>query len=311
MLMEKLALWPGRSDVTLTAYVSLPDPGWPFPTEAHPAVIICPGGAYLNLSAGESAPVALALAARGYQAFVLEYSVASRVEKAEQCRRPAQLMDLAKAMVTVRENAEKWNLDGNKIAVMGFSAGGHLCAEYATHWHEPWLAEAIGVNSTQLRPDAAVLGYAITDYMLQKEQAGEHDPMFRASHQAFLGGNLSDEMLEQVSPCRHVGKHTPPMFLVHAADDGMVPVAHSLQMAQALTSAGVSCEMHMFQQGDHGFGVGHPMDRPWEAHRNRACAAWLDLAHTWLLKQFSPETKEPPLPSAEEFFRALEAKNNA
>lgn len=311
MLMEKLTLWPDRDDVTLTTYVSLPDPGWPFQTEAHPAVIICPGGAYLNLSAGEGAPVAMALAARGYQAFVLEYSVASRVEDDKLCRRPAQLIDLAKAMVTVRENAEKWNLDSAKIAVMGFSAGGHLCAEYATHWHDPWLAEAIGAASDQLRPNAAVLGYAITDYVLQKNQAGEHDPMFRASNRAFLGRNVSDELLEAVSPCRHVSEHTPPTFLVHAADDGMVPVEHSLRLAQSLTAAGVPCELHMFQQGDHGFGVGHPMDRPWEAHRNRACAAWLDLAHTWLLKQFAPETKEPSLPSAEEFFRAMEAKNNA
>ena len=307
MLMEQIALWPDRSDVTLTTYVTLPDPGWPFPSFSHPAVIICPGGAYLNLSHAEGSPIAMALAARGYQAFVLEYSVGSRAADPKQVRYPAQLVDLAKAVATLREHADRWNLDPDRIAVMGFSAGGHLCASYATHWHEPWLAEAVGTDSEQLRPGAAVLGYPITDYVLQRDCSSKPTPMMRASTAALFGEESpAQEELERLSPCRHVTEHTPPVFLVHAVDDSMVPVGNSLRMAQALTEAGIPCELHMFQQGDHGFGNAHPMDRPWEAHRNRACAAWLDLAHTWLLKQFSPETMEAALPSAEEFFRALE-----
>lgn len=309
MLMEQITLWPDRGDVTLTTYVSLPDPGWPFPSSPRPGVIICPGGAYLNLSDAEGGPIALALAARGYQAFVLEYSIASRVSGPEQARYPAQLIDLAKAMLTLRENARRWNLDPEQIAVMGFSAGGHLCASYAVHWHEPWLAQAVGADSALLRPRAAVLGYPITDYVLQRDRFADPIPMMTDSNRALFGEAAPpQEELERLSPCRHVTEHTPPVFLAHAADDGLVPVGNSLAMAQALTRAGIPCELHMFQQGDHGFANGHPMDRPWEAHRNRACAVWLDLAHRWLLKQFSPETMEAALPPAEEFFRAREQK---
>ncbi len=307
MLLKTIPLWPDRSDVTLTTYVTLPDPGWPFPSFPRPGVIICPGGAYLNLSDAEGSPIALEMSARGYQAFVLEYSVGSRVSTPTQTRYPAQLIDLAKAIAALRDNAADWNLDPDNIAIMGFSAGGHLCASYATHWHESWLADAVGTNTEYLRPTAAVLGYPITNYVLQNNAFSEPIPMMIASNCALFGdANPPKEELERLSPSLHVTQQTPPIFLVHASDDGLVPVGNSLCMAQALSTAGVPYELHIFQQGDHGFGNGHPMDRPWEAHRNRACSAWIDLAHTWLLKQFSPDTMEASLPSAEEFFRALE-----
>lgn len=302
MLMETVTLWPDRSDVKLTTYVSLPDPGWPFPAFPRPAVIVCPGGAYLDLSDAEGSPIALDLASRGYQAFVLEYSVRTRVSDRELVRYPAQLIDLAKAVATLRENASRWNLDPEHIAIMGFSAGGHLCASYAVHWHEPWLCKALNFDRELLRLSAAILGYPITDYVLQNNAFPEPSPMMRASNRALFGEtNPPQEELERLSPCLHVTEHTPPIFLMHAADDSMVPVGNSLHMAQALSAAKIPYELHIFQQGDHGFGNGHPMDRPWESHRNRSCAVWLDLAHTWLLKQFSPEAMEPPLPASLKF----------
>lgn len=305
MLTERLPLWPGREDVTLTAYITPPDPSWPFPTSPCPGIIVCPGGAYLDLSPKEGAPIALDFAVHGYQAFVLEYTVATRAPSGTDLRYPAQLRDLARAVSVVRENSGRWNLDRDKLVVMGFSAGGHLCASYAVHWHESWLAESVGADSEALRPTAAVLGYPIADYVLQDSAFPDPIPMMTASNQALFGAvHPAREELERLSPCRHVTEHTPPVFLVHAADDGLVPTGNSLRMAEALDRAGIPYELHIFQQGDHGFANGQPMDRPWEEHRSRACAAWLPLARTWLLKQFSRETLEAPLPSAEEFFRA-------
>ena len=310
MLLNTIPLWPDRNDVTLTTYVSLPDPGWPFPTSPRPGIIICPGGAYMNLSESEGAPIALELAARGFQAFVLHYSVGSRVSDPNQARYPAQLIDLAKAVVMLREYASEWNLDPELLAVMGFSAGGHLCASYATHWHEPWLSGSVGASADLLRPSAVVLGYPITNYTLQTNAFPEPIPMMIESNRTLFGKvSPSQQELDQLSPCLHVTENTPPVFLVHATDDGLVPVGNSLCMAQALSQAAIPYELHIFQQGDHGFANAHPMDRPWEAHRNRACAAWIDLVHTWLLKQFSPETMESPLPPAEEFFRAFEHRS--
>lgn len=309
MQIEKLTLWPHREDVTLTAYITPPDPSWPFPTAPCPGIIVCPGGAYLNLSPKEGATIALDFAVHGYQAFVLEYTVASTAPEGQDVRYPTQLCDLARAVSVVRENSAHWNLDPDKLVIMGFSAGGHLCASYAVHWHEPWLAEKLGVDSETLRPTAAVLGYPITDYVLQDAAFPNPIPMMTASNAALFGAvHPPREDLERLSPCLHVTEHTPPTFLVHAADDGLVPVGNSLSMAQALDRAGIPYELHIFQQGDHGFANGQPMDRPWESFRNRACAAWLPLVRTWLLKQLSPDTLEEQLPSAEEFFRVLEER---
>lgn len=295
MLTETVKLWDGREDVVLHAFVTEPDRGWPIPSDARPAVIICPGGAYLHHSDAEGAPVAMAMSARGYQAFVLEYSVATRVEDDAHCRYPAQLLDLAKAVMTVRQNAEKWNVNPHQLVTMGFSAGGHITSHFITKWHEPWLSEAVGADRELLRPSAAVLCYPLTDYVLQQAHADAMgDRLSRVSNQSYLGkGKPTAEQLEQQSPCRQVTDKTPPTFLAHAANDTMVPVAHSFAMAEGLAAAGVPYELHIFQEGDHGFGLGQSRTRPWERHHDRACSAWIDLAERWLLKYFAPETAEP------------------
>lgn len=309
MLIEKLNLWPERDDVRLTAYITPPDPGWPFPTSPLPGIIVCPGGAYLMLSPKEGDPMAMDFAVHGYQAFVLEYTVGSTAPNGKAARYPAQLCDLARAISVVRENSGRWNLDPEKLAIMGFSAGGHLCASYAVHWHEPWLAEQMGVDSETLRPTAAVLGYPITDYVLQDAAFDQPIPMMVASNQTLFGrARPGREALEELSPCLHVTEHTPPVFLVHAADDQLVPVGNSYQMAQALGRAGIPYELHVFQQGGHGFSDGRPMDRPWESHRDRACAAWPDLARAWLLRQFSAQPLEEEIPPIEEFLRLSQAQ---
>lgn len=311
MKMERIPLWPGRDDVALNVYVTPPDPAWPFPTPTRPGMLVCPGGAYLDLSPAEGEPLALDFACHGYQAFVLEYTVATKAPKTVDRRYPAQLIDLAKAISVIRENAGHWNLDADKLAIMGFSAGGHLCASYAVHWHEDWLAQAVGTDSQILRPQAAVLGYPITDYVLQEFSFDPPTPMMRASNRTVFGATQpTEEQLRQLSPCLYVSDQTPPTYLVHAADDGMVPVENSLRMAQALAQAGIPFELHIFQQGEHGFGAGHSMDTPWKTHTDRACSAWLPLSRTWLLKQFAPETVEAPLPDAEEFFRAKEQQQS-
>lgn len=304
MRMEQINLWPGREDVTLTGYITPKDPFWPFPTTPRPAMIVCPGGAYLNLSDSESDPMAMDFAVHGYQAFVLRYSVGTVVSRPEQARYPAQLRDLARAIAVVRENSGRWNLDPDKVAIMGFSAGGHLCASYAVHWHELWLAEEMGVDSAVLRPSAAVLGYPITDYVLQ-DAAFEHPiPMMVASNQTLFGvARPGREELERLSPCLHVTEHTPPVFLAHAADDQLVPVGNSYQMAQALDRAGIPYEFHVFRQGSHGFADGRDMDKPWENGRVRGCAAWLPLVRTWLQGALYPQLLEPEPPSVEDFMR--------
>lgn len=302
MIVQTLNPIPQRPWVTLTTCIHEPDPMLPVAAPPRPAILICPGGGYFMLSAMEGDPIAMEFAGAGYNTFVLRYSVSSTAPEG-QTRYPAQLEELAASMALIRQNAARWQTDPEHIAIMGFSAGAHLCATLAVHWHEPWLAEKLGTSPEQLRPMAAVLGYPVVSFAFQKEYSKTHpNPVLEECDAALLGRKPSQELLDQVSAERCVTEHTPPIFAVHAADDGMVPVEHSLLLGRAMAEAGRPFELHIFQQGDHGFGQGGPMDRPWELNRARAAAAWLPLAKTWLLKQYVPETWEEKLPPMEEFF---------
>lgn len=302
MIVQTLYPIPERPWVALTAYVHEADPMLPFPAPPRPAILICPGGGYCMLSPTEGDPVAMEFAGAGYNTFVLRYSVASTAPGGA-ARYPAQLEEAAASMVLIRTHAKEWRTDPAHIAVMGFSAGAHLCAMLAARWHEPWLAEKLGVSSEQLRPMAAVLGYPVVSFAFQAERNKlRANPVLQECGRVLLGDDPSPELLREVSADQQVSEHTPPIFAVHAADDGMVPVEHSLLLGQAMARAGRPFELHIFQQGDHGFALGGgPMEAPWDGTRGRAAGAWVEMAKTWLLKQYVPEAWEQPLPPMEGF----------
>lgn len=302
MIVKTLNPIPERPWVTLTTYIHEPDHMLPFAAPPRPAVLICPGGGYFMLSPSEGDPIAMEFAGAGYNTFVLRYTVTSTSPNGE-ARYPAQLEELAVSMALIRRNAALWQTDSEHIAVMGFSAGAHLCAMLATHWHEPWLAQKLGMTPDQLRPMAAVLGYPVISFAFQTERNKiRSNPVLQDCDRALLGTNPSRELLEEVSADLHISEYTPPIFVCHAADDGMVPVEHSLLLGQAMAKAGRPFELHIFQQGDHGFALGGPMESPWDGTRFKAAAAWVEMAKTWLLKQYVPEALEQPLPPMEEFF---------
>ena len=302
MIIQTLNPIPERPWVTLTTYIHEPDPMLPFPAPPRPAILICPGGGYFMLSPTEGDPIAMEFAGAGYNTFVLRYSVASTAPDGA-ARYPAQLEEAAAAMALIRQNAAQWQTDSEHIAVMGFSAGAHLCAMLATHWHEPWLASKLGVTPDQLRPMAAVLGYPVISFAFQTERNKiQPNPVLQDCDRALLGDAPSRELLEEVSAELCVSENTPPIFVCHAADDGLVPVEHSLRLGKAMAKAGRPFELHIFQQGDHGFALGGPMESPWDGTRAKAAAAWVGMAKTWLLKQYVPGAWEQPLPPMEGFF---------
>jgi acetyl esterase/lipase len=160
MLFEKINIAPEKKNVYLSAYIR--DSG-DFDIK-RPAVIVLPGGGYMNCAFQEGEPVALRFAAMGYQAFLLKYSTLFSVFPSRPdfgranpgVHYPGPMEDLGRAIIAIRENAERWCVDPDKIILCGFSAGAHLAAMYATHWNRPELSSALGVEASLLRPAACI-----------------------------------------------------------------------------------------------------------------------------------------------------------
>lgn len=293
MYIETLKLWEDREDVELTTFVTMPDP-FLKTLEKRPAVIVCPGGAYQSCPrhGNEGDPVAMAFAMEGYQSFVLEYSVQERAPEGKTMF-PAQLVDLARAMVMLREHTEEWSVDVSKISIIGFSAGAHLCGMMATSWHEPWLAARVGVSPDDLKPLTAMLIYGLLDYTVQEAFNKAHkSPMLPVDINSTVFGcpEPDEAMCRANSPAQKITENTVPIFMAAAVNDGMVNAIQSVYMAEKLHKAGIPYELHMFEYGDHGFSLGRNLFEPFRQDKMHACAQWLPLAKTFLMHHIAPET---------------------
>lgn len=296
MKIETIKLWEDRDDVELTMFLNESDPFLGEPIK-KPAFIAAPGGAYQRCPrhGNEGDAVAMAFAIDGYQGFVLEYSVASRAPQGK-AMFPAQIIDMGKAILTIREHAEEWNVDVDKISICGFSAGAHLCSMYATTWHEKLLSETFGCDSEQFRVMSALCIYGLYDYVLQEEYNAAHSnvmsdgsgniPVFGTEHP-------EKKILEKYSPVLLVNEKVPAMFLAAATDDGLVPAMHTIRMAEKLQESGIPYECHIFQYGEHGFSLGRNIFEPFKQELTHACAQWVPMAKTFLMHLISKETLKP------------------
>jgi acetyl esterase/lipase len=301
MRAERVVLWPDREDVFLTTYIH--DDSSEYPSgRRRPAVVVCPGGAYLGLSDREGEPVALQFAAAGYHAFVLNYStffggnmagnfdIGATREGNPHAAFPGPLLDLGKAMLTIRANAGRWLVDADQVAVCGFSAGGHLAASLGVHWPDLFLAEALGAANHDFRPAGLILCYALTDYLVMKRSAElirKADPrlidLWHLSNLAvFQKPEPSLDELNRVSTVNHVSEQTPPAFIWHTADDDLVPVSNAFHFAAALVEKGVPCELHVFENGPHGLGLADAGYAGKPEQVNEPVRIWLQLAIAWL-----------------------------
>ena len=311
MITQTIQLHEQRPDVTLTAYVWSDSPIL-LDSRKRPAILICPGGAYLGCSDREAEPVALRFAAMGYHAFVLRYSTYSDgapgfLPLTREVRdlpvnpksvHPAPVRDIGRAFLIIRENADEWRVDTDKIAVCGFSAGAHNCAMYATHWHDPLISGFLGAEPAAFKPAAAILGYGIYDYHLMF--GGITDPfaqaMSEAASIAFFGTKApTEEMLDAASPARLVTGNMPPAFLWATAADELVPVENTTRMAQALAHRGVPFEVHIFERGQHGLGLADQASSGSLLELNADAEKWVGLVDAWLKKRFALPL--PPIPA--------------
>ena len=247
---------------TLTVYL-------PQPTMATgTSVIICPGGGYARLAFDkEGTAVAKRLNEMGVAAFVLKYRLPNPGSQPDPSIAP--LLDVQQALRLVRTQAGKYNLNPDRIGVMGFSAGGHLAATAGTHFAQP-----VGTNPgpESVRPAFLVLLYPVISFSDSLKHTG--------SLTNLLGPSPSAAQVREYSNELHVTAQTPPTFIVHAEDDKTVPVANSLVFYQALAHHAVPAEMHLYPKGGHGFGLNNPTTTDQWTDRLRE---WL-AANGWLSK---------------------------
>ena len=232
----------------------------------RPLVLICPGGGYHFVSPREAEPVALQFNAAGYHACVLDYSVAPR-------RHPQPLRDVARALCLVRQNEDAWNVEPARVALCGFSAGGHLAASLGVHWNKPWLAGVPGIDPAKARPDALILSYPVLS-------SGPF--AHRGSFENLLGPDASADQLREMSLELQVAQDTPQAFLWHTVEDEAVPVENSMMFAAALRAHQVPFEMHLYPAGAHGLSLATPETAREPAEADAHIATWMPLCIQWL-----------------------------
>ena len=240
---------------TITVYKPLK------PGAQRSAVIICPGGGYGALAmVHEGADVAKALNNFGVTAFILKYRLPNDSIMKDKSIGPLQ--DVQRAFQIVRERATEWNLDTSKIGVMGFSAGGHLAATASTQYNSEVIDNP---KHTSLRPDFSVLIYPVISFSDALTHMGSRDNL--------IGKNPPGATIAQYSNELQVTAQTPIAFLVHAADDTVVPVGNSINYYEALLKNGVLSEMLLYPHGGHGFGMNNKTTQD----------KWLDNLKNWMI----------------------------
>lgn len=236
------------------------------PFEKRPVIVICPGGGYGFTSDREAEPIALRFMSMGYHTVVLRYSVAPE-------RYPKQLLQLGSLVKHIKDNAEEYHVNPDKIFVAGFSAGGHLAASYGVFWDKEDLWNEIGATKKDLKPAGLILSYPVIT-------SGEY-----AHHDSFknLLGERYEELKDKMSLEKQVSENTPPTFLWHTFTDDAVPVDNSLLFFRALKKYGVPTELHIYPCGRHGLALADKeTSNVLGDDVQKECQSWVSLAQTWL-----------------------------
>ena len=232
----------------------------------RPMVVVCPGGGYNHTSDREAEPIALSFMAMGAHAAVLRYSVAP-------AKHPVQITELAYAVKYIRDHADEWHVDTDKIIVQGSSAGGHLAAMLGCFWNTEWLCSSVCAKSAEeIKPNGMILSYPVIT-------SGEF--AHKGSFDNLTGEN--SDLRESLSLENQVSADTPKTFIWHTFEDASVPVENSLFMVSALRKYNISTEFHLYPKGVHGLALASPLTADKDGgHVQKECETWISLARTWL-----------------------------
>jgi len=226
----------------------------------HPVMIVAPGGGYGHRAAHEGYPVAKWLNSIGISAVVLNYRVTPY-------KHPIPLGDAQRAIRLVRYHADKWNIDPNRVGILGFSAGGHLASTAGTHFDLGNNESEDPIENMSCRPDVMVLCYPVIT--MRNHTHGE-------SKLNLLGESPDPELINLLSNETQITENTPPAFIWHTADDASVDVENSLLFTVGLSRNKVPFDLHVFESGRHGLGL---------AEDHLEAKAWPSLCEAWLRKR--------------------------
>lgn len=238
------------------------------PNEKRPVILMCPGGGYEMTSDREAEPMAMQFLAMGYHVAILRYSVCP-------VRYPAALLQVAESVLYLKEHADEYHIDPEKIVVQGCSAGGHLAANYGIAWNSPFLTKLMGMEND---PEQLCIAGLLLCYPVITSGEKAHEESFRN-----LLGEQYEEKKEELSLENQVTPDTPPTFLWHTATDETVPVENSLYFFQSCLQQGVSAELHIYPVGGHGLSLANEETcRANGIGVQKECQSWISLAQTWL-----------------------------
>ena len=246
-----------------------------FTVQERPLILVCPGGGYHFTSEREAEIIAMQFNAMGYHTAVLRYSC-------KPAQFPTALLELSRAVAHLRAYAQKYMIDPERIAVLGFSAGGHLAASLGVFWNTEWFAKireeaGVALTAQEIKPDGLILAYPVIT-------SGEY--AHRDSFTDLLGEERAKDSwwLEKMSLEKQNLKDVPPVFLWHTSYDSSVPLENSLYFATQLIKARKPLEYHIFPGDVHGISLADWRTRSEKRMEDTAAVQWIGLVHTWLEK---------------------------
>lgn len=250
----------------------------------RPLVIVCPGGGYAFTSDREAEVIALKFNSIGLNSVVLWYTAYDQVKNIPE----NALTEAAQTVAYVRDHAQEWLIEEESIIVCGFSAGGHLALQMATHWNNPALSEKVQRPSQQLKVNLAILGYPMVyqEAIFPEAEIGFGAGIIekpQTANERFFGTKQpTAEGLVKLNALNYVDEDTPPMFIWHTTEDVLVDVTHSLKLAAKLRAENRPFELHIFEKGEHGLALADRTTARKASHFNSHVAKWFDLCEGWL-----------------------------
>lgn len=233
-----------------------------------PCTVICPGGGYWWTSDREADPVALRMVGNGIAAAVVRYTCGG-------AHYPMQMLQILAAITYIRRNSAELHIDPDKIAVMGFSAGGHAACTAGLFWQEELAEKTLGISHGEDKPNGMILCYPVIT-------SGKY--AHADSFKCLLGDDPDPALTEKMSLEKQVTENAPKAFIWHTWEDGLVPVENSLMLATALREKGINTELHIYPHGHHGLSLcDDTVNKPQDIYDAvKYCSQWVSNCITWI-----------------------------